>query len=456
MQVKRYIAADMRRALQKVREELGAEAIILSNRTTSEGVEVIASPHSKEELLEKWGHHHAIKEMTKEEMTKSKDLTVEEDKIERNPEPILKKTQKKNSVLLDKKSHSEARNPVEKKSTLTQSVIQSEKISNQYRSFALANDEIENLKNEIDLLKDLLKTQTSQMSWGNFNYSQPMASYLFKQMSILGFSLEIAFDWLEQVKTYQDIQQAWHATIDHLTQRIPVLNMPFAQDGHRIVALVGPAGSGKTTTLAKLAAQHILVKGKESIGLITTDTYRISAQEQLQTIGRIMEIPVRVADCQSTLDKILKEFSEKTLILVDTAGLTRHDSGWQEQYQLIKSQENMFKTLLVLPSSHQELVLKRALADFGNIKLDGCILSKLDEASSLGEIISIGIKNNLPIAYVTDGLSVPDDIHVADAFAIMHHAIHLAKAKNIEERSMIQLFDSYLNREVKENASMSI
>ncbi len=423
MQVKRYIASDMRRALQQVREELGEDAVILSNKTTAEGVEVIASPHSKEELLQKWGHNHAIQEMSKKMVSETQPVDVKR---------------------------------VEKKIVEVNKAVAVENNSAQYRSFTLATDEIDTLKGEVQLLKDLLKTQMTQVSWGNFNYSQPVTSYLFKQMSILGFSLDIAFDWLEQVKTYQDIQQAWHETLDHLTQRIPIIAMPFAQADHRVIALVGPAGAGKTTTLAKLAAQHILAQGKESVALVTTDTYRIGAQEQLHTIGRIMEVPVCVAEDRAMLDKILTEFSNKSLVLVDTAGLTRHDAGWQEQYQLIKSQEERLQTLLVLPCSHQELVLQRSISDFGNIKLDGCILTKLDESSSLGEIIGIAIKNKLPIAYVTDGLSVSEDIHLANAVAIMRHAINLAKSKNIEEKTMIQLFESYLNKETKDQIFVGV
>ncbi len=471
MQVKRYFAQDMRRALQKVREELGDEAVILSNRTLENGVEVIASPYSNQQLSQKWEHQKGVNAFAKkidvdpyDRQDHSSHDFKSNDKTQQHVE-ILERNALKNREFIENLMKKNKSLSSDYKKIKTAPSSESKKIVYQSSGDQLSSDdsvsvkdkkskrspvsnaykeEVESLKVEVKLLKELLKSQLTQTNWVNFNYSQPISSYLFKQLAILGFSSSIACDWLETASQYVDLKQAWEHILDKIIQDVPIRRMPFAQETS-IIALVGPTGAGKTTTLAKLAAQHMLEQGKDGIALVTTDTYRIGAQEQLQTMGRIMGVPVKIAENQQSLTEILETLSDKRLVLVDTAGLTRHDQGWEDQWLTIKNHQKIIKTLLVLPCTQQELILNRVVEDFKSLDLHGCIFTKLDESSSLGEVLSVVIKHNLPITYVADGLSIPEDIHMAHADDIVHHAVKLSTSRNIDDQTMAHLFENSLS-----------
>ena len=180
------------------------------------------------------------------------------------------------------------------------------------------------------------------------------------------------------------------------------------------IALLGPTGVGKTTTIAKLAAQFAIKYGPDQVALITTDTYRIGAHEQLATYGKIMGCAVRVAKDADELSQILYQFREKRLVLIDTAGMGQRDVRLSEQLEtlMISSGVNI-KSYLVVSSTGQRRVIEEALQHFKRIPLAGCILTKLDESIGLGEVLSVMMKHALPISYITTGQRVPEDIEIA-------------------------------------------
>jgi len=180
-----------------------------------------------------------------------------------------------------------------------------------------------------------------------------------------------------------------------------------------VIALVGPTGVGKTTTIAKLAARYALRRGVRHAALISTDNYRVGAHEQLRTYGRLLDIPLRNALNKEELQSHLDDLVDKDLVLIDTAGMSQRDLRISEQLSVLKESKANIKVYLVLAATSQLSGLEETISVFRGINLDGCILTKLDEATSIGPALSAIIEQKLPLAYVSDGQRVPEDLHLA-------------------------------------------
>jgi flagellar biosynthesis protein FlhF len=193
-----------------------------------------------------------------------------------------------------------------------------------------------------------------------------------------------------------------------------------------VFALVGPTGVGKTTTIAKLAARFTLEHGPGNVAVVTTDSVRIGAFDQLRTFSRILNVPARTARTPEELERVVDELSARRLILVDTAGMGRQDMQLASQLELLAAGRDDLHTFLVLAANAQRAALDEACRIFGNVRLSGAILTKLDEARSLGGALSVLSRCELPIAYVSDGQRVPEDIRRPCAKLLVDAAWRLA------------------------------
>ena len=182
----------------------------------------------------------------------------------------------------------------------------------------------------------------------------------------------------------------------------------------RICAFVGPTGAGKTTTLAKIAARSALEE-KLKVGLITTDTYRIAAVEQLKTYARIMEIPIEVVSDKTAFRRALAKLSDRDLILVDTPGKSSVEPGYIEKLRDLFQIENPVETNLLLPLTSSQDNLAENLARFKPIGYQSIIFTKLDESRNFGMIYNVIDQERKPVSYVTNGQNVPQDIEKIDA-----------------------------------------
>ena len=180
----------------------------------------------------------------------------------------------------------------------------------------------------------------------------------------------------------------------------------------RLVALVGPTGVGKTTTIAKLAANFRL-REKRNVGLITVDTYRIAAVEQLRTYADIIDLPMEVVSSPREMREAVRRMESLDLILMDTAGRSPRDEIKIQELRSFLSEAEVDEVLLVLSSVAGERTLTHTAERFASVGTTGMILTKLDEATSLGNVLPLTRSSRLPIRYMTNGQSVPDDIEVA-------------------------------------------
>jgi flagellar biosynthesis protein FlhF len=236
-----------------------------------------------------------------------------------------------------------------------------------------------------------------------------------------------------------DANGTWQHLMGRLSARIPVLADDVIDRGG-VFAFVGPTGAGKSTTIAKLAARYVLAHGNNDVALITTDSYRIGAHEQLRTLSRILNIPCRVVGAQLDLGTALYELRQCRLVLIDTAGFNPHAPELKQQLAALSALGDRVQCLQVLAANTQHQVLRTAHRAYRPSNLAGCILTKLDEAGSLGEALSLLVDSGVPAAYVADGQGIPGDIGVAQAKALIGKAIALAKQNDCDEEHFAEAF----------------
>ena len=183
------------------------------------------------------------------------------------------------------------------------------------------------------------------------------------------------------------------------------------------MALVGPTGVGKTTTIAKLAANYHL-KEKLRVGLITVDTYRIAAVEQLRTYADIIDLPMQVVSTPREMREAVGRMDNLDLILLDTAGRSPKDEVRIQELRAFLTEADADEVHLVLSSVASARVLEQTAERFAAVGTTSLILTKLDEATGLGNILPLVRTSRLPLSYLTNGQNVPDDIEVADSMRV--------------------------------------
>ena len=208
-----------------------------------------------------------------------------------------------------------------------------------------------------------------------------------------------------------------------LERRIKVGHDEIVKEGG-IAALIGPAGVGKTTTLAKLAARFVMSYGTERVAIVTADHYRIGAVEQVRTYGRIMGCAAFAVTSLNELPEMLYKLRDKSLILVDTAGVGLKDERFNTQFaQLKQSSKLRMRHYLVLPATAQRRVLEQAYQHFSGIGLDGLMLTKVDESDNLGDALSLCLEHELRLCYLATGQRVPEDLSVPEARALTRRVL---------------------------------
>ncbi|MCY1285160.1 Flagellar biosynthesis protein FlhF [compost metagenome] len=197
---------------------------------------------------------------------------------------------------------------------------------------------------------------------------------------------------------------------------------------------------GKTTTLAKLAARYVLKYGAQNVALVSMDSFRIGAQEQLKTLGRILDVPVVQVDPGASLIQALAPLARKRVVLIDTAGLPANDPALRLQLESLASRGIQAKNYLVLAATSQSQVLKAAYHGYKRCGLAGCIITKVDEAASLGEALGLAIGQQLPVAYLADGPRIPDDLQVPRSHQLVSRAVSLQAPEEPSEEVMADMF----------------
>jgi flagellar biosynthesis protein FlhF len=225
--------------------------------------------------------------------------------------------------------------------------------------------------------------------------------------------------------SYEALCAALETPVAGLLKTAPPIAVEAGQ--RKIVALVGPTGVGKTTTIAKLAANFALSR-KVEMAMLTIDTYRVAAIEQLKTYGDIIGLPVDVVLTPQSLKEALKQHHDKGVVMIDTAGRSPYNRLHINELRSFLDVDAQIETHLVLSASTRLADLKSIVKNFGPCGVDRLIFTKTDETDIVGGIISIAHETGLPVSYITTGQSVPDDIAVADAQSLAAMLINELKA----------------------------
>jgi flagellar biosynthesis protein FlhF len=396
MKIKRYFAPDIKRAIRMVRREQGPDAVIISNRSVPGGVELVAAIDYDESMMQK-------QEDKKESSTKiSTDSSAElKEYISTN---ALDET-----LQTDESSKSQ-----ESRSEISADIWNQDPV-------------LVEMKNEIKDLRQMLESQMSGLAWGDYGKRQPLHARLIRELMAFGLSMDVAQELVNEIPGDLSHQKAWLKATAVLANRIDTTDDDILSHGG-VVALLGPTGVGKTTTIAKLAARYTLRHGKNKVLLLSTDNYRIAAHEQLRIYGKIIGAPVINVTGADELEEAVNCHLDKGLILVDTAGFSPADQRLHEQLVKLDSDEILVKKYLVLQATTQIEGLENALHCYQDSDIKGTIITKLDEAINLGDVISVVIRHGLPVAYVSDGQKVPEDIHPARSDNLAHMCV-----KNLDE-----------------------
>ena len=233
---------------------------------------------------------------------------------------------------------------------------------------------------------------------------------------------EIVFSHLDQLNN--DPQKVWQQALGILARCLPENRRDLLAEGGRI-ALVGSTGVGKTTTIAKLAARFAHNHGKRSVAMISTDQFRIGAQEQLTHFARLLEIPLLLASNGEELADRLDMLSDKKLVLIDTAGMSQSDLKLSEQFHRLQHASPKIRPYLVLSANTQLAAINQTILNFKKVKLAGAFVTKLDEAASLGGIITASIRHRLALTYCGTGQRVPEDLEAARNHRLISKAVSL-------------------------------
>lgn len=409
MKIKRYFAADMRQAIRKVRDAQGPDAVILSNRKVEGGVEIIAAVDYDEALVEQALGRAATGPATQPERPAPRAGVATAVAAQ-----VAAQAAARPAGLGATDSETHAPTPPTDLGTDARRT-----------EICWAQDPaLVEMRREIHELRGLLENQLAQLAWGDLQRRQPQKTELLRRLAALGLSNALCRSLAEQGGQVGDEDEVWRRALGLLVQQIHVTDDDILNTGG-VIALVGSTGVGKTTTVAKLAARHALRHGQRSVALVTTDCYRIGAHEQLFTYGRILGVPVQVASSHAELQTTLASLLDKRLVLIDTAGMSQRDLRLTEQFATLKASGFPLQTYMVMPATTQAGVLEETVRAFSNIELAGCIVTKVDEAASLGGVISVVAKHRVPLAYIGDGQRVPEDLHPARAHNLVNRAVSL-------------------------------
>jgi len=397
MNVKRIVAKTSREAMRQLRDVLGPNAVILSNRAVDGGVEVLAL--AAEDIA---AIAPPVAEMPRPRPAAPK-----------APEPS---PEVEPAVSLKRHLVERAAAPSQDSAQLAQSVI-----------------------SEIKIMQNRLETQLADLAWRDLPGRDPSGAGLMRDMLAAGFSTTLARELLETLpKGDTEQAQAWMRST--LMKRLQVMQSETDMlDVGGVFALMGPTGAGKTTTTAKLAARFVVRHGADKLALLTTDSYRIGGHEQLRIYGKILGVTVHAVRDAADLRVALSELGHKHTVLIDTVGMSQRDQAVTEQVEMLCQAGKPIKRLLLLNATSHGDTLNEVVQAYQTRGLDGCILTKIDEAASLGAALDCAIRHQLNVHYLATGQRVPEDLHLANRQYLIHRAF-----KPRTQSSHWQLDDSEL------------
>lgn len=396
MQIKRYVAEDMRQALKRVRDEQGPDAVILSSRQIADGLEVVAAVDYDETLIDQ----------------------------------TLQKT------ALPPRAAAAARSPLAR----TRRRPPPQAASSLRPAPPRDQDSLSGMREEIKALRRMLECQLSSLAWNDFSRQSPVRADLLRNLLHLGLPSPLAQDLTARIPADErDPARAWQQALAEFAHKVPVATAdPLAAGG--VMVLVGPTGVGKTTAIARLAAHYAQIHGSEHVAMVSTDNSRPGAQECLFSAGRLLNIPVYPAAGVDEVQDRLARLAHIRIVLVDTAGAARDDHCIRDSAGFARAGGRPVTRYLVLAANAQIQALEEAVMLYSGQPLSGIIATKLDESASLGGLLSVIAESGLSLSLVSDSANLSRPLRTLSSRKLVKRAVALMRGspRRMDKASVAQ------------------
>ncbi len=435
MQVKVFESENMDAALRQIKKEFGPDALILSSRTVRKGGLGLFGKPVLEVTAAIDGADQAAADAPVAPVTQpTADKAAEYARIQQ--------AALDNSDDIDYQQVWSQTSPADEIQQPAQQVPRPDFRPDPYQNQNRAgrdNDGVEQLQREVGQLREMISSLVDELPAKLEQMARPQLRPLVPPYPVAGGGAEGEDETVRAALTRLGIEAEAAHTIAHYARNNlsarqiadpAVLNAFFVktiaelvqttgsllpQPGERkLLSMIGPTGVGKTTTIAKLAAAYLLSGGRQ-VALVTIDTYRIAAVEQLKVYGEIMNLPVEVVMNCDELKRVLERHSNKDLILIDTAGRSPKDDVSLRELQEFMAVDDAIEPHLVLSATTRERDLYEIYNRFSVLEPRSLLVTKLDECDSLGVLLNIHLRNNCPLSYLANGQKVPEDLVLADA-----------------------------------------
>jgi len=442
MNVKKFTAPTSREALRKVREALGPDAVILSNRAVDGVVEILALDNDD------------VASLASPSAASGMDAPRPQLQIDTPAEPALRAPVERQfddamaaraarparvaqaarpvqaapaaaAFQEEPAAHTYAERRVVSRSAIPEapaidmaamSAMMAAAVAEAKESASnAAAAEMNGMMNELRAMRGMMESQLSELSWGSTQQREPNKAMVLREMLGAGFSASLSRYLVDKMPAGKDAAAAMRWIKAVLARNLTTMaNEDAILDRGGVFALVGPTGVGKTTTTAKLAARCVMRHGADKLALITTDAYRIGGHEQLRIYGKILGVMVHSVKDEADLRIALKELKNKHTVLIDTIGMSQRDQMVTEQVAMLTESGANVQRLLCLNATATNETLNEVVRAYQGSGLAGCIMTKMDEAASIGNVLDVIIRNKLNLHYISNGQRVPEDLHLAD------------------------------------------
>jgi flagellar biosynthesis protein FlhF len=422
MRIQRYIARDMRTALAQVRESLGPDAVILSSGKVGDEVEVVAAIDAE---VARAVESAPPARQPAREIPRYEPPQVAGTRSVEAPRSEPRRAEAANSELrgadapLTEAGRAEAARSRRASSQLSESIapVHVPEPAPTAAQNALAS--------EMKDMRRMLESQLATLAWNDMSRRSPIQAALLKEMAQLGITQDLANSLVRKVPRELSFSAARRFALATVARTVQVTGDRWLEQGG-VVAFAGPAGAGKTTLLAKLAARWVLRHGPRRVAIISADAVRIGAHEQMHMLGRLLGVTTHNVFDVAELPELLYELRGCQFIMIDTAGASPRDPELARRLRLLSQMQASIQTALVLPASTQAGAIDEVVQRFALARPSACCITKVDEAVSLGGVLSALVRHKLPAAYISDGQRVPEDLAPARAHVLVSRAVEIA------------------------------
>lgn len=410
MKVKRFVAPDMRQAIRRVREEQGADAVILSSKKTDDGVEIVSAidfdESTVQRLMDNARAAKAAGDAAKPQASVAPRRAAPSDNARAEGAVGARAAQGRPAALAAAEAeHAQQRAQSEQTKPAAAHAASEPQPARQtvHKSPSAASSEheeaIATLRSELRSMRGLLEHELTALAGSDFARREPVRAEILRRLEKLGLGQSTARNVIDHLGDASSLQTGWREALMRLARSIPIAERNPLVAGGRI-ALVGPTGVGKTMTARKIAADFAAQHGRQSLALIACDTDRLDAQREMLALGQSLGIYTLTAATARELRDALDTVADRRLVLIDTAGMSYRDPRLSGQAHLLTSLPGT-ETWLTLAANAQRGALEAAIRNFAGLRPRACVLTKLDECTSLGEPVDALIRSGLPLSHVS-------------------------------------------------------